>query len=332
MPNRTPLARRSIQLRSGVALVGCATLLFAVLAGQSGAQAGFPRTITHKLGTTTISKTPQRVVALGSADADIALALGVAPVGIVKGSPSGNGLLPWQNAKLRGKRTTVLNADTSTPIEKVAALRPDLILAAGYFTIQKDYQTLKKIAPTIAFQRANYRDTYQEQTRLIGRALGREAAAARVLAGVERRIASTRRSHPKFRGKTLTLAFMSDSNTINVVTDPKDQTIRLLGQLGVGLSKSVRSLPKNGQGGVQGAVSLEQVGRLEASALVIAFASPALRRQLVSNRVFKNMSVVKRRAYSEMDLPTITGLRTPSVLSVPYGLNKIVAALNKTTR
>ena len=95
---------------------------------------------------------------------------------------------------------------------------------------------------------------------------------------------------------------MSDSNTINVITDPKDQTIRLLSQLGVGLSKSVRTLPKNGQGGIQGAVSLEQVGRLEASALVIAYASPALRRQLESNRVFKNMSVVKRRAYSEMDL------------------------------
>ena len=32
-----------------------------------------------------------------------------------------------------------------------------------------------------------------------------------------------------------------------------------------------------------------------------------------------------------MDLATVTGLRTLSVLSIPYGLDKLVAALDKTT-
>ena len=225
----------------------------------------------------------------------------------------------------------MLNLDTSTPFEKIAALRPDLILGAGHFTIEKDYAKLSKIAPTLAFKNGSYKDTYQEQTRLIAQALGRSAQAETVLSDLDKRIAGVKRTHPDFEGKTMSLAFMSDPNTINIVSAPDDPTIKLVGEIGVGLSKSVSTLPRTGQGGIQGAIGLEQVARLEASSLVMTYASPALQKQLEANQVFRKVPVVKRGDYTAMDLATVTGLRTLSVLSIPYGLDKLVAALDKTT-
>jgi iron complex transport system substrate-binding protein len=45
---------------------------------------GFPVTIENKLGRAEIPRRPERVVALGSTDADIAVALGVTPLGVPK--------------------------------------------------------------------------------------------------------------------------------------------------------------------------------------------------------------------------------------------------------
>ncbi len=346
MSNRSShTSRRSMPFGRRIAPLACVALLIAVTgllaacgddsdddsAAATTAVSAAPRTIVHKLGTVKLEGTPKRVVTLGLGDNDVALAVGVTPVGMVKGSSGGNGLLPWVNTALDGKKTTVLNLDTGTPYEKIAALTPDLILAMGEFSIDKDYAKLSKIAPTIAYVKGNFKDTYQEQTKVIAKALGRDAEGARVLADVEAKVAAVKKDHPEFAGKTATLAFMSDANTINVVSAPDDPAILLLGQVGVGLSKSAQTLPKNGQGGIQGALSLEQVGRLEADALIITYASKALQRQLEANAAFKKLDVVKRGGYSEIDLDTVTGLRTPTVLAVPYGLDKLTAALEKAT-
>jgi iron complex transport system substrate-binding protein len=338
-------SRRSKPFGRRIAPLACVALLIpaAGLLAACGDDAGddssaatttvstAPRTITHKLGSVKIEGTPKRVVTLGLGDNDAALAVGVTPVGMVKGSSFGNGLLPWVNTTLGTKKTTVLNLDSGTPYEKIAALTPDLILAMGAFSINKDYAKLSKVAPTIAYVKGNFKDTYQEQTKVIAKALGRDAEGGRVLTDVEAKVAAVKKAHPDFEGKSATLAFMSDANTLNVVSSPDDPAILLLGQVGVGLSKSVQTLPKTGRGGIQGALGLEQVGRLEADALIITYASKALQRQLEANAAFKELDVVKRGGYSEIDLDTVTGLRTPSVLSVPYGLDKLTAALEKAT-
>jgi iron complex transport system substrate-binding protein len=68
-----------------VALVGCTSAddrESARTTSRPGASAGFPVTIEHTFGATTIEKEPARVVTLGWSAQDIVVALGVTPVGM----------------------------------------------------------------------------------------------------------------------------------------------------------------------------------------------------------------------------------------------------------
>ena len=98
-------------------------------------------TVDHALGTTTIDGPVERVVALGLTDLDAALALGAPVVGAAS-SGLGDGVPPWTDAA-EGADVTVLEVSgdaSSVDLEEVAALEPDLILAATYYDIDEAYE------------------------------------------------------------------------------------------------------------------------------------------------------------------------------------------------
>ncbi len=76
--------RRQILGGAGLLLFTAACGRDAPPGGVPAATDGFPVTIDHALGTTTIPRAPERVVALGDQDADIAVALGMRPVAIAE--------------------------------------------------------------------------------------------------------------------------------------------------------------------------------------------------------------------------------------------------------
>lgn len=81
---------------------------------------------------------PTRIVALGGSDADIAVALGVQPVAMTGYFNATDGRAPWLASKLGTAQVEMLsggggeNSEVEVPLEQVAALRPDLILAGQY--------------------------------------------------------------------------------------------------------------------------------------------------------------------------------------------------------
>jgi iron complex transport system substrate-binding protein len=82
------------------ALLKTAGKATAVAAESSSAQ--FPVTIKHAFGETTIDKQPQRVATVSWVNDDVAIALGVVPVGVPKTEWGGNdkGSTPWKDAAL----------------------------------------------------------------------------------------------------------------------------------------------------------------------------------------------------------------------------------------
>ena len=125
-------------------------LLVALLAGCGGeaevteparAGDGFPVTIEHKFGETTIPDAPERVVAVGFNDQDFALALGVTPVG-VRQFQAGIDITgrPWAQDELGGAKPQIVGAE-ELELEKIAALRPDLILGVYSGLTDKEYGT-----------------------------------------------------------------------------------------------------------------------------------------------------------------------------------------------
>src|SRR5689334_17866288 len=87
-----------------VALSGCSTSGTednnATPGTASSGASQFPATVTTAFGDVTISKQPERVVALGWSDADVALSLGVQPVGAADWLAfGGDGQGPWNAGK-----------------------------------------------------------------------------------------------------------------------------------------------------------------------------------------------------------------------------------------
>jgi len=129
------------------------------------------------------------VVTLGLVDHDAGLALGVVPVALTAGEYStGNpyGVWPWAQDRL-GAATPQVLPDTEINFERVAALQPDLILAVYSGIGRSDFDTLSKIAPTVAQsgQWGDYQTPWSEMTRMIGAALGRSDQAEATIAAVE---------------------------------------------------------------------------------------------------------------------------------------------------
>lgn len=169
--------------------------------GTAAAGGAFPVTIEHKFGTTEIPEQPERVVVVGYTELDTVLALGVVPVG-TRAFLGGYEweTRPWAQDALGGAEPPEVVGEEEINYEAVAAQRPDVILALNTGMTEADFERLSKIAPTIA-QSGEYVDfgmPWEEQTEVIGRALGREAEAREVVEEVSARFEAVREEHPEW--------------------------------------------------------------------------------------------------------------------------------------
>lgn len=136
--------------------------------------------IKHERGTLDIKAPAKRVVALEYSFIDTLLALGVKPVGSSLGHEGGDrGAPPYLLPKTVG--LTSIGSRAQPSFEKIAASKPDLILADAF--VHKDlYPQLSALAPTAMLQsRRGSLDDLNAQTLAIGQLVGREAAARRLL-------------------------------------------------------------------------------------------------------------------------------------------------------
>lgn len=138
------------------------------------------RTVTSAWGTATVPKAPKRVVTiLGYVDFETMLALGVTPVGAgTQGGTVASGFAPHLKERTAGIQP--LGWSEGAPVEKIAALTPDLIFAPD----RDSYNAVKDLAPTVPAGAADDR-TWQDDTRYIGRVLGLGDQAEKLVADYE---------------------------------------------------------------------------------------------------------------------------------------------------
>ncbi len=173
-------------------------------------ESGFPVTIEHQYGSTTITAAPQRVVSIGYTEQDVLLALGVTPVAVRYWYGEEDAILAWAEDKVQGDAPVVLNMPFGNlNYEAILALEPDLISAVTAGISQEEYELLSQIAPTITQTDAyiNFGMPWQEATTMIGAALGKSAEAEALVAEVEGKFADARAKNPQFEGKTIAVAY-----------------------------------------------------------------------------------------------------------------------------
>ncbi|WP_170180699.1 iron-siderophore ABC transporter substrate-binding protein [Actinomadura pelletieri] len=295
----------------------------------NAATGAFPVTITHKLGTARIESAPKRVVALGEVDQDALLALGVTPVGMVElTGVQPDGLAPWSAPRLTGQKPKTLKAgEAGFNLEEVAALRPDLILAAGDFTIDKEYDKLSKLAPTVAYQTGPAEDAWQAITMVVAKAVGRVDEGRALVGRVDTGMAAVRTRHPELNGKKVAFTSVFPNGNIGVMKSENDTSVKLLNQFGMVLPESVKKLPGDG---FAAELSMEKVSVLDVDVLISHYNDdPATQKKIEGGKLFADLGVVKRGSYVALDLKSFWPLRTPTPLSVPYVVDQVVPKIAK---
>ena len=96
-------------------------------------------------------------------------------------------MFPWAEEALGdGATPEVLDSTNGIPVEKVAALRPDLIIGIYSGMTQEEYDLLSKLAPTIAQTgRAAFFEPWRDQASTIGQAMFRHDDMQKLVTDVD---------------------------------------------------------------------------------------------------------------------------------------------------
>lgn len=300
-------------------------------AAAPAADAAFPVTIGHKFGSTEIAAAPSRVVALGFNDQDAILALGVQPVAVRYWfGDEARQVWPWAEAALAGAAPAVLNMPFGElNVEAIAALQPDLIVGVSAGFTAEEYATLSQIAPTVAQSDAyvDFGVPWQEQTRVIGQALGRAERAEELVAATEARFAELRAQHPEFDGATAVIAAPAADGQF-YFSGPQHERQRVLSSLGFALPAELTEIADDA---FYGTISGERLDLLDADVLIWT-ASPAERATIEANPVYQQLDAVREGRVIWLDTTGEGGLVGPalvfsSVLSLPTVFDELVPQL-----
>jgi iron complex transport system substrate-binding protein len=312
---------------SGSVLAACGDERPAEAPSSETLPAGFPVTIDQKLGEVTVEDRPTRVVALDFPSADASIALGVVPVGMYEVSYVEGGVQQWTKDALRGEQPELINTDQGFPFETIARLRPDVILATNTYPLIADsWDKLNAIAPVVGHVEAPGVDTWQQGVRQVGKALGRQQEAERLVTQTEAAVTEVRETRLEFTGKTVSLFNYGADFGLYVINDEADFSIKFLKELGfAGLTDAIAGL--EGQDG-RAVISPERYPLIDADVIVGTSSNNRTELdQLASHEVFARVPAVARGAFVPLEIGPATSMSFPSVLSVPYAVDKLVPEL-----
>lgn len=308
-------------------LVAVAILLAGCSPAAPEAEQGV--TIQHKYGSTTIATPPRRIVTVGLVEQDALLALGVVPVATTEWSGGHPGAIgPWATDELGGAAVPQVLEDTGDgpQLDKIAELKPDLILGLYSGLTKEQYGALSRIAPTVAQpkEHIDYGILWQELTRRVGAIVGKAPQAEALVKKVEGRFAQVRQAHPEFAGATGLMATRYDGFFVFGSQDPRN---RLLASLGFRLPPDLDKVIGDTWGA---SISRERLGLLDTGVLVWSVPSIVNDSDILhAESGYKDLKVVSegREIFIEGGTDYGDSAAFVTVLSLPYLLDRLVPQL-----
>lgn len=167
---------------AAIVLVGGAFLLKNVNAEGSKNNGGAVE-VTHKLGTTALEKTPERVVVLDFGALDVLDALEVNVVGLPK-----SGKLPEYLSKYSADEYGNVGTVKEPDLEAINELKPDLIVMAG--RMEEYYDELNGIAPTVYVESiaGEYMESFKTNLKMFGTIFNKEKSTEKIVDEVSKKV------------------------------------------------------------------------------------------------------------------------------------------------
>ena len=294
----------------------------------------YPVTIEHALGETTIEQEPKRVATLGWADQDVAVSLGVVPVGATKLTWGGNeaGSSEWFDAaveELGGEAPVRYDDADGAPIDEVAQLRPDLILATNSGITEQEYAKLSKIAPVVAYPEAPWTTPWQSSLETVGQALGRTDEAEQVAEKAEQEIAAAKEDNPDLEGASMIFGYLAttDLSTIGIYA-PQDPRVSFMHDLGLVDAPAVEEAIKPGE--FYSTVSAEKAPELDSDVFLTWAEKPEDMAMFTEDKLVGKMpAIAGGHAYAEADKQVAMAVTNPTPLSIPFVIENFVPEVSK---
>lgn len=266
----TASSPRISSLTSGLAVTAAGLLLLSACAGGDD---GDPEetegdafaTVETEFGEVVIEEEPERIVALGWGDAEMALQLGIEPVGAADwiGFEDEDGIGPWVEDGYSESPEILGTMELS--YEAVAELEPDLILDVNSSGDEERYERLESIATTVGVgpDGANYMTDRDEQMRMIGEALGESEQAEEILEEQEAAFAEVAEQHPEWEDLTVSVVSRTSEGWGAYTLDAR---VDFMEDLGFTNNSEIQDLGDEGEWSVS--ISDEQLDLFDADLIV----------------------------------------------------------------
>lgn len=314
--------------------LGLVVLAASLCAAPAFAQDAFPVTIEHALGSTTIEAEPQRVVTWGWSAQDVVIDLGIQPVGMPFFAYGGgdDGVLPWTEAALAENGMTlptVLPNVTEPPIEAIAALAPDLILAPYSGLTPDEYALLSNIAPVVAYPDKPWFASWQQVVTMTGKALGRSTDAEKLVAGTETFLKAELDKYPDAAGTVFANVVNRNDGQVSVRLEG-DPRVQLFADIGLVPVKAPENANIN-ETGIAYFVSYENFDTIPADMLLSFFNDEKSADEFFSMDLIRLSPLVAKEAYTKLVGEDITmavsGAVTP--VSLRWGFPQVAAEVGR---
>ncbi len=320
---------------AAVVLVGCSTGTDDADSGSSESSAasdGLLGTVETEFGTVEIPEPEDgelTVVTLGWSDAEVALALGVVPVGVYDWQGFGEenkGVGSWATDLFGDVEPTILaNVGDELDYETIQSLEPDVILNTRSTADEAVYNRLTEIAPTVYAPEGtgSFATSWDVQTQLIADALGKSDEGEALVADVQDQIDAAKSDNPQFAGHTaVTGTKFGDQYGAYISGDFRWDLIE---DLGFEQNPAVLELEPSG---FYVALSAEQVSALDADVAVL-FPIGYTLDELKADSLIGALNVVKedRTVFLAATDEVAQAFSAASPLSIPIAIEGIVPQL-----
>ena len=318
-----------VAVLAGLALAACGSDDSGdAAATATAAEAHFPLTVTHAFGTTTVDAPPTRVVTVGVSEQDTVLALGIKPVGVTEWyGEQPYATWPWAQEALGDAKPVVLDTSDGFQYERIAALRPDLIIGTNAGMDAAAYEKLSAIAPTVAHAKgfeSDYFPPWDGEALRIGQALGKEAEVKELIADVKQQFAQAAADHPEFAG-TKAIFLQNAIYDGNAIAYQDGLSTAFLTDLGFTIPASLDQYATEGG---QAYIPVERLGVLDTGDVLLwATEKPSDRAALEKVPLYPGLEAVKNGTQVFTDGTTAGAIYFTSVLSLPYVLDRLVPAM-----
>ncbi|MHA6260950.1 iron-siderophore ABC transporter substrate-binding protein [Sporosarcina sp. CAU 1771] len=304
--------------------------------GDNETTSEYPLVIKHAFGETIIEEKPERIATIAWGNHDVALALGVVPVGLSAanyGVEDGNDLLPWTANKLKelGGESPITFQDTDgLDFEAISDANPDVILAAYSGLTQEEYDTLSEIAPVVAYQTSPWLASWREQVTFNSKGMGMEEEGKQLIADTEKLIQDKTNEYPVLKGKKAAFVSISatDLSKFYIYT-PTDSRGEFLGELGMEYPETITSQITD-PNSFYLELSAENADILNDLDLFVSYGDDNTLKALQADPILGKIPAVQRGSVVIIgDNTPLAAAGTPNPLAIDYSIDEYLTLLSE---